>query len=47
MAEYVALCARGATLPFQDMVRSAGLQSPFDEGVLAGVVDAAEAWLSP
>jgi M3 family oligoendopeptidase len=38
---YVALCARGGSLPFQALVRSAGLISPFDEGCLAQVVDRA------
>ncbi len=45
MTEYVALCGRGATEPFQAMVRSAGLRSPFDEGVLAEVVQSAAGWL--
>jgi M3 family oligoendopeptidase len=35
---YVGLCARGGSAPFQDLVRSAGLTSPFAEGALAGVV---------
>lgn len=35
---YVTLCNRGGRLPFQGLVRSAGLASPFDEGVLASVV---------
>lgn len=39
---YVALCNRGGQLPFQALVRSAGLASPFDEGVLARVVDQAQ-----
>lgn len=46
MARYVELCGRGATEPFQAMVRSAGLRSPFDEGALGDVVNAAAAWLS-
>lgn len=36
--DYVALCNRGGRLPFQSLVRSAGLASPFDEGILASVV---------
>lgn len=39
LAEYKQLCARGGTLPFQSLVRSAGLKSPFEAGVLR---DAAE-----
>lgn len=35
---YVALCGRGGSAPFQDLVRSAGLVSPFAEGALEDVV---------
>nr|WP_294544970.1 M3 family oligoendopeptidase [uncultured Rhodopila sp.] len=35
---YVQLCGRGGSAPFQDLVRSAGLVSPFAPGALAGVV---------
>jgi M3 family oligoendopeptidase len=45
MEAYVALCARGGSAPFQDLVRSAGLVSPFAEGALADVVREAEAVL--
>ena len=38
MVDYVALCERGGEAPFQDLVRSAGLTSPFDEGCLNEVV---------
>jgi M3 family oligoendopeptidase len=38
MEAFVALCARGGSAPFQDLVRSAGLVSPFAEGALADVV---------
>jgi M3 family oligoendopeptidase len=41
MADYVALCRRGGAQPFQSLVRSAGLQSPFDAGVLHGVAERA------
>jgi len=41
MEAYIALCRRGGEAPFQDLVRSAGLTSPFDEGCLADVVDGA------
>lgn len=46
MADYVALCARGGQAPFQDLVQSAGLVSPFADGVLASVVREAEAYLA-
>ncbi|MDR3533753.1 MAG: M3 family oligoendopeptidase [Rhodopila sp.] len=42
MEAYVALCARGGSAPFQDLVRSAGLVSPFADGALADVVREAE-----
>ncbi|MFT7463775.1 MAG: M3 family oligoendopeptidase [Pseudohongiellaceae bacterium] len=42
MSAYVALCRRGGEAPFQELVRSAGLVSPFDEGCLAAVVDEAQ-----
>jgi len=34
---YVALCSRGGEAPFGELVRSAGLRSPFDDGSLRGV----------
>lgn len=42
---YVTLCGKGGSAPFQDLVRSAGLVSPFREGALADVVREAEAVL--
>jgi M3 family oligoendopeptidase len=45
MEAYVALCARGGSAPFQDLVHSAGLVSPFADGALAEVVQEAEAVL--
>jgi M3 family oligoendopeptidase len=41
LADYRALCARGGKLPFQALVRSAGLRSPFDAGVLRDVAQRA------
>ncbi|MGH9004473.1 MAG: M3 family metallopeptidase, partial [Acidimicrobiia bacterium] len=38
MAAYVTLCERGGQAPFQELVRSAGLTSPFEAGCLAEVV---------
>ena len=43
---YVALCGRGGAAPFQELVRSAGLVSPFAPGALADVVREAEAVLA-
>ncbi|MGE0419385.1 MAG: M3 family oligoendopeptidase [Acetobacteraceae bacterium] len=42
---YVRLCGRGGEAPFQDLVKSAGLVSPFAPGALADVVREAEAVL--
>ncbi|HEY4173456.1 MAG TPA: M3 family oligoendopeptidase [Rhodopila sp.] len=41
MEAYVGLCARGGSAPFQDLVKSAGLVSPFADGALADVVQEA------
>ena len=38
LEDYVALCARGGSLPFQDLARSAGITSPFDPGCLDAVL---------
>jgi M3 family oligoendopeptidase len=45
LAAYVALCGRGGSAPFQELVRSAGLVSPFADGALAEVVREAAAAL--
>ena len=39
--EYTELCRRGGTMPFQTLLRSAGLQSPFEPGVLHEVAQRA------
>ena len=39
---YVALCGKGGSAPFQDLVRGAGLISPFDSGALTSIVQEAE-----
>ena len=39
---YATLCGRGGSAPFQDLVRSAGLLSPFQPGALAAAVREAE-----
>ncbi|MBV1797432.1 M3 family oligoendopeptidase [Siccirubricoccus sp. G192] len=46
LADYVALCGRGGSMPFQGLLASAGLVSPFAPGALAGVVREAEAVLA-
>ena len=46
LAEYVALCGRGGSLPFGGLVESAGLVSPFAPGALEDVVREAEAVLA-
>jgi len=43
---YVGLCGLGGSAPFQDLVRAAGLISPFADGALADVVREAEAFLA-
>jgi M3 family oligoendopeptidase len=45
MEAYVALCKRGGSAPFQELVRSAGLVSPFADGALEDVVREASAVL--
>jgi len=46
MRDYVALCGRGGQAPFQALVASAGLISPFAPGALEAVVADAEAVLA-
>lgn len=46
VADYVALCARGGQSAFLDLVQSAGLASPFEEGALSAVVEEARRALS-
>ncbi len=45
LESYVRLCGRGGVAPFQDLVRSAGLVSPFSDGALRDVVGQAAAFL--
>ena len=45
MEAFVQLCAQGGSAPFQDLVRAAGLVSPFDDGALRDVVREAAAVL--
>jgi M3 family oligoendopeptidase len=46
LGSYVDLCGLGGSAPFQELVRSAGLISPFADGALADVVREAEAFLA-
>jgi M3 family oligoendopeptidase len=45
LAEYIALCQLGGKAPFQELVRSANLVSPFQPGCLKTVVDRARKFL--
>ena len=45
LSEYIALCQRGGKAPFQELVRSANLASPFESGCLAKVVKVAQEFL--
>ncbi len=45
MQDYVKLCRRGGEAPFQELVRSANLTSPFKDGCLDSVVKQASAIL--
>jgi len=46
MSAYVELCGLGGGAPFQQLVASAGLTSPFESGCLEEVVDQAQAFLA-
>ncbi|MEH2200529.1 hypothetical protein [Nostoc sp.] len=39
LAEYIALCDRGSSASFRELVRSANLISPFEAGALSQVVE--------
>ncbi|HHP7230503.1 MAG TPA: M3 family oligoendopeptidase [Xenococcaceae cyanobacterium] len=45
LAEYIALCRRGGQAPFQALVKSANLVSPFEPGCLKEVVAKAQEFL--
>jgi M3 family oligoendopeptidase len=45
MADYIALCTRGGSLPFRQLTASAGLVSPFEVGCLDRVVEMARDYL--
>ena len=46
LTEYIALCQRGGKAPFQALVSSANLVSPFKSGSLSDVVDKAQEFLN-
>ncbi|MCZ7606804.1 MAG: M3 family oligoendopeptidase [Planctomycetota bacterium] len=45
MKDYVALCKRGGEAPFQELVKGAGLRSPFEPGCLEAVLTKSRDWL--
>lgn len=45
-SDYVHLCKLGGTLSFLDLVKQAGLKSPFEDGVVQSIVDAMVAKLA-
>jgi oligoendopeptidase F len=45
-ADYLAICKIGGTKSFLNIVATANLKSPFEEGALAGTVAAAENYLN-
>jgi M3 family oligoendopeptidase len=45
LGDYIALCRRGGEAPFQTLVRSVGVRSPFEPGVLERIVQHARARL--
>jgi Peptidase family M3 len=44
--DYVTLCGKGGSAAFGELLGSAGLRSPFDEGCLSELIDAARATLT-
>ena len=46
LSEYIALCQRGGKAPFQALVKSANLVSPFQPGCLAKVVEQSRQFLN-
>ena len=45
-ADYVRLCEKGGSLPFLELVKFSGLNSPFEEGTVASTLGKINAWLS-
>jgi M3 family oligoendopeptidase len=44
-ADYVKLCRLGGSLSFTELVRVAGLKSPFEDGCVSSVIGSIESWL--
>ena len=44
-SQYLQLCKAGGSLPFLELVKLAGLQSPFDEGCVESVIGVVKEWL--
>ena len=43
--QYLTLCKAGGSLPFLELVKLAGLQSPFEKGCIESVIGEVRAWL--
>ncbi len=46
LADYVKLCEAGGSLPFLELVKFSGLDSPFEEGTVASALGKIGTWLS-
>ncbi|SDW18650.1 M3 family oligoendopeptidase [Paenibacillus sp. CF384] len=44
-ADYLNLCQQGGSLSFTELVKVAGLNSPFEDGCVASVIGSIESWL--
>ncbi|WP_169085044.1 M3 family oligoendopeptidase [Paenibacillus sp. PL91] len=44
-ADYLKLCRLGGSLSFTELVKAAGLKSPFEDGCVSSVVGSIESWL--
>ncbi|MBP3963916.1 M3 family oligoendopeptidase [Paenibacillus lignilyticus] len=44
-ADYLNLCRQGGSLSFTELVKVAGLNSPFEDGCVASVIGSIESWL--
>ncbi|WP_274362428.1 M3 family oligoendopeptidase [Paenibacillus thermotolerans] len=45
-SDYVKLCRTGGSKPFTELVKEAGLVSPFEDGCIASVIEAARSYLA-
>jgi len=44
--DYLSLCRLGGSLSFTELAKSAGLDSPFEDGCVSSVIGSIEAWLN-